>query len=361
MSDPAPNVFELNQTVQDLQARNLWLEDKILRLEQLLQFKEEQLRLAYLQKYGPKSEKLSEAQLVLLESEISVTAPEVEQEASRPAKDKELPQAKKPVSNQRGRAPLPAHLERKEIIVPCAPEDCRCGQCGKERPVIGYESREELACRPAEYWVNIIKREKRGSCCQEEQGVVTAKVPDQILPKSKLSDEFIIQVLAAKFQQFQPVYRQCAVLLEDHGIDLSRQTINEALLAAGALLHPVVQAQAAALRATGYLQADETRLPCQSSEEKGKNHAAWIWEFSSPGGPVVFEFEMGRGREDGPKKFLQGFQGTLQCDGYAVYDKLGEGITYVACMAHIRRHFTDVSKLAPLDPLPVELEDWRAL
>src|SRR6266850_1599003 len=137
MSDPAANVFELNQAVQDLQARNLWLENKILRLEQLLQFKEEQLRLAYLQKYGPKSEKLSEAQLELLESEISVTAPEVEQEASRPPKEKELAQARKPASNQRGRAPLPAHLERKETIVPCAPEDCRCGKCGQERPIIG--------------------------------------------------------------------------------------------------------------------------------------------------------------------------------------------------------------------------------
>jgi hypothetical protein len=63
---------------------------------------------------------------------------------------------------------------------------------------------------------------------------------------------------------------------------------------------------------------------------------------------------MGRGRE-GPARFLKGFRGRLQCDGYAAYDHLGDGITYVGCMAHIRRGFVDAAKLAPLDPLPVEI------
>ena len=72
------------------------------------------------------------------------------------------------------------------------------------------------------------------------------------------------------------------------------------------------------------------------AERTGRNHRAFIWEFSQPGGPVVFDFKMGRGRE-GPREFLQGFKGKLQSDGYGVYDKLGEGIVYVGCMAHTRR------------------------
>jgi hypothetical protein len=92
--------------------------------------------------------------------------------------------------------------------------------------------------------VRVIKREKRGSHCLEEQGVATAPVPAQIVPKSKLSNEFIIEVLARKYQQHLPIYRQCATLAEDHGIELSRKTLTDALLTAGGLLRAVVLAQA---------------------------------------------------------------------------------------------------------------------
>jgi transposase len=341
---------QVRQAVLDLQAENS-------RLQLLLKFKDEQIRLLNLQRWGPRADQLSEAQLALLPQELFVAPPEVETEAAQPEEKKTLapvPKAKPARGPHPGRAVLPAHLERREVILPCHPQDCACPVCGQPRPLLGYEIREELDCQPAVYFVRVIKREKRGSHCQAEQGVVVAPAPAQIVPKGKLSDAFLIEVLAAKFQQHTPVYRQCAVLLEDHGIDLSRQTLNEAILAAAQLLVPVVQAQAAELLAGAYLQVDETTLPCQTPEKTGQNHRAWLWEYGKPGGPVVFDFQMGRGRE-GPARFLKEFRGKLQCDGYAAYDHLGEGIIYVACMAHLRRGFVDAAKLAPLDPLPVEI------
>ena len=96
-------------------------------------------------------------------------------------------------------------------------------------------------------------------------------------------------------------------------------------------------------------------MPCQTPEKKtGRNHRAYIWEYSVPGGPVVFDFQMGRGRE-GPRQFLKNFRGKLQSDGYAAYADLGEGITYVGCMSHARRTFVDAAKVAPNDPLPGEV------
>jgi transposase len=349
MVDLSAMPLSIRQAFEGLQAENA-------RLQLILKHKDEQIRLLNLHRWGPKAEKLSDAQLLLLPLELSVTASEVEQEAARPQSQKNLPtpQAKAPRASHPGRTELPAHLERREEIIPCCPQDCQCAKCGAPRPVIGYDVREELACRPAEFFVRVIKREKRGAHCQEEQGVAVAPVPAQIVPKSKLSNELIIEALAGKFQQHLPIYRQCAILFEDHGIDLSRQTLNEGILAAADLLRPVVKAQAADLVAGSYLQADETTVPCQNGEKAGKNHKAYIWEYGRPGGPVVFDFQMGRGR-DGPKNFLSGFKGKLQSDGYAAYDKLGEGITYVACMAHIRREFFNASKVAPKDPLPVEL------
>ena len=220
--------------------------------------------------------------------------------------------------------------------------------------MIGYETREELACEPARFWVRVIKREKRGSHCQEEPGVATAPAPAQIVPKGKLSNEFIIEVLAQKFQQHLPVYRQCATLADNHGIELSRKTLTDAILAAGGLLGAVVKAQAAQLTAGHYLQADETTVPCQVPGASGHNHQAYIWQYSVPGGPVVFDFQMGRGRE-GPRQFLKNFRGKLQCDGYAAYNDLGEHIVYAGCMAHARRGFVEAAKVAPLDPIAPEV------
>lgn len=350
-------MVDSNATPEQLRRDNQDLRAEVLRLQAIIKLKDEEIRLLNIQKWGPKADQLSEAQLALLPQEPVVTAAEVEREAALPETQKQLPaipKAKKPRPNHPGRAPLPAHLERREVIIPCPPEECRCGQCGAERPVIGYETREELDCVPAQFFVTVTKREKRGSHCLPEQGVVVAPAPLQIVPKSKLSNALVVEMLAAKFQQHQPIYRLCALLWEDHGIELSRQTLNQAILRAAELLMAVVDAMALELLAGDYIQADETTVPCQMPEKTGRNHRAFLWEFSCPAGLVVFQFEMGRSRS-APEAFLCGFEGLLQCDGYAAYEDLGEGIIYVACMAHIRRGFVEAAKLTPEDPIPPEL------
>jgi transposase len=174
------------------------------------------------------------------------------------------------------------------------------------------------------------------------------------VPKSKLSNEFIIEALAQKYQQHVPVYRQCAALAADHGLELNRKTVTDAILAAGELLGAVVRAQADQLRAGPYLQADETTVPVQTGEKTGRNHQAYFWEYSQPGGPVVFDFQMGRGR-DGPAAFLKNFRGVLQSDGYAAYDKLGPDMIHAACLSHVRRGFVEAARLAPQNPWPPEI------
>ena len=44
------------------------------------------------------------------------------------------------------------------------------------------------------------------------------------------------------------------------------------------------------------------------------NHQAYLWQYSRPGGSVVFDFRVGRERA-GPKRFLGDFEGVLQSDG----------------------------------------------
>ena len=120
----------------------------------------------------------------------------------------------------------------------------------------------------------------------------TAAAPAKIVPKGKLANELIIEALVQKYQQHQPVYRQCADLAENHGVELSRKTLTTDVLACGELLRLVVAAQGAELVRGGYVQADETPVPVQTGEKTGRNHRGYFWEYSEPGGPVVFDFQM---------------------------------------------------------------------
>ena len=69
----------------------------------------------------------------------------------------------------------------------------------------------------------------------------------------------------------------------------------------------------------------------------------------------MFDFRMGRGRE-GPLKFLSKFEGILQTDGYAAYERAGgPKLVHAACWAHARRKFFDAMKLNPDDRVAAQM------
>ena len=126
---------------------------------------EERLRKQRIERYGKRSETLSDLQLELLDLEPGVSSEEVEAESQREplpkengAETSEQRPVDKPRRKHPGRNELPSHLERVEQVIACTAGQCVCGQCGKQTTVIGYEETEVLDVRPAEYFVRIIKR-----------------------------------------------------------------------------------------------------------------------------------------------------------------------------------------------------------
>ena len=149
---------------------------------------EERLRLVRIEKYGPGSEKLSDAQLELLELEPGVSSAEVKAESERGQLKLPFKRGKK----HPGRQGLSAHLPRIEKIIACTAGQCVCGNCGKENSVIGYQKSEQLDVKPAEYFVVVTKREKRACKACEEQGVECAPAPTRIIEKGLASDRVVI-------------------------------------------------------------------------------------------------------------------------------------------------------------------------
>jgi transposase len=318
---------------------------------------EERLRQQRIDKYGPKSEKLSDAQLELLEGEPGVSTAEVEAESQRePLPDASSSESEsKPVKRRHpGRQQLPAHLPRVEQVVNCTPEECVCQQCGNEKVVIGYEQSEQLDVEPARYFVVVTKREKR-ACEDCAQGVSTAAVPERIVEKGLVSDRVVVDTLVAKYSDHLPLYRQSLMLEREAGVVISRATMDGWVMRSGELVMPVAAAIGRELLGGGYIQADETPIPVQMHDGGGKNHQAYLWQYGKPGGSVMFDFRMGRGRE-GPLKFLGQFEGILQTDGYSAYERAGgPKLVHAACWAHARRKFFDAAKLNPDDRVAAQM------
>ena len=335
-----------SEQIVDLRKELAWAKLKIQSLE-------EQLRLQRIKKYGPGSEKLNDAQLQLLDLEPGVSNVEVQAESGReplPSPAKQQARRKHP-----GRQELPARLPRVERVIACTPEQCTCKLCGQAKAVIGYDVSEQLDVEPAQYFVVVTKREKRACKHCEEGGVAAAPAPERIIEKSLVSDRVVIDTVVAKYSDHLPLYRQSAILEREAGVEIGRATLDGWVMRVGELLIPMVEVMRRELLGGSYIQADETPVDVQLHDGRGQNHQAYLWQYGQPGGGVVFEFCLGRGRE-GPKEFLGQFEGILQTDGYVAYEKVGgPKLVHAGCWAHSRRKFLDAVKLNPNDVVAARL------
>ena len=317
-----------------------------------IQSLEEKLRQERIARFGPRSENLTNLQLLLLDEEPSVTLDEVSAEAGREALAEPTTEVAAHQRRQRGhrkphpgRQELPAHLPRKEEVIACPAEACQCRHCGEATVVIGHDESEVLDVDPAHYFVRVTKREKRACRQCAQRSVVAAPLPERIIAKSLVSNRVVVDTIVKKYCDHLPLYRQEMILKREAGVEISRATLDGWVMNVGELLVPVREAMRRDLLAGSYLQADETTVWVQTRERTGKNHEAYLWQFGRPGGETVFEFAMGRGREVAAR-FLGKWEGKLQTDAYIGYDHTGgPKLTHYGCWAHCRRYYADAVKV----------------
>jgi len=325
-----------------------WAQLTIQKKDAEIHLLQERLRRQRIGFLGPASETLSDLQLELLaEQEPGVTGEEVEAESRREPIVTAPPRKRKP---HPGRKPLPESLPRVEEVIAC---EVNCTHCGGETRVIGYDSSEVLDREPAKWFVRVTKREKRS--CGKCSAIRMPPLEPRIVEKGLASDRVIIETVVAKYCDHLPLYRQEAMLEREAGVEISRATLDGWVMRVGELLEPVAGAMRADLLRASYIQADETIVPVQMHDGRGSDHPAYLWQYGSPGGETVFDFQLGRGR-DGPAKFLKDWNGILQTDGYQAYDRVGgPGLIQVGCWAHARRKFVDAVKVNPKDGAAIQM------
>jgi transposase len=333
----------------DLEAENAFLKEANSRLEHLVR----EFRRA---RFGPRSEKLDADQQQLAFEDIEIAIGEVRESlahrtgASREA-NVERPQ-------RRSRA-LPKELPRIERVIEPASIACPCG-CGI-MVRIGEDPSERLDVTPAQFQV-IVTIRPRYACPKGRAGVSQAPAPAHLIEAGLPTEAMLAQVIVSKYSEHLPLYRQAQVFAR-HGVPIERSTLADWVGRAAFHLAPIVDRMAALLKRSSKLFMDETTAPVLDPG-RGKTKTGYLWALArddrafggaDPPG-VVFRYAPGRGGMHA-EQMLAGFNGVLQVDGYAGYNRLektdrqgGSPLRLAYCWSHGRR---EVIKAMPEAGSPI--------
>jgi transposase len=289
--------------------------------------------------FGASSEKLDAAQLQLLLLGTELLEPAAEKaEAPKPKSQVQAP--RKPKITR-----LPQNLPViEEVIDPepvkAAPEQFR---------QIGQEVSEQLDYEPARYFRCRLVRRTYVSKTEPENAPVTAPLPPTLQERCIATPALLAQVVVSKYCDHLPLYRQEQILARRHGINLPRQTLARWVELVAQWLTPVYQQIKTGVMGGGYVQLDETPI---NYLEPGAGRAlkGFLWTGSRPGGDVFFDWHASRAGTCLDSIVPVDFQGTVQCDGYAAYDRLAarpKAIKLAYCWAHVRRKFNDALEGSP--------------
>jgi transposase len=260
---------------------------------------------------------------------------------------------------------LPSHLPRERVVYePMISKDhaavCGCKHCGANRDALtrlGEDESEMLEYVPGRFKVIVACRPKY--LCGECKTISQAHAPNRPLAKSYAGPGLLAHVLTSKYADHLPLYRQSEIYARE-GVELSRSTLSDWVGGCSQLLKPLVEALQGYVLATEKLHADDTPVPVlQPGRGTTKTGRLWVYtrdDRAAGGGasgndpPAVWFAYSGDRKGGHPQRHLKDFQGILQADGYAGYERLyalrdeqqQALIVEAACWAHARRKFFEI-------------------
>ena len=297
--------------------------------------------------FGAKADKLNAEQ----EEQLRQLAGDVQEQNQRPpplsqdlleeAVVQERAEQRQRAKERRRRHLPPVELEKQQVVL--EPPDKFCPRSGEPRPEIGREVTTEYDYLPAKLIIREIVRPKYGRCGQPCcQGVSIAPLPPRLVPQSKLGLGLAVHLLLSRFDDHVSYYTLERIFLERFGAVIPRQQMVQWVEKVAHLLLDIYWLIGEELTAGDYLQIDESPVKVLDPEVKGKAAQGYLWFYSRPGGYVFLEFHQSRGR-DAPRERLRGFRGTMQTDGYELYDALRKeqprALKRIGCTSHARRKF----------------------
>jgi transposase len=303
----------------------------------------EHLRLLILKlkrmQFGPRSEKMS---VDIEQLELRLEDLEVHQAGTRAAPSvlQASVAAIRPV-----RRPLPAELPRETRTL--EPQETDCPDCGGRLDFLGEDVSEMLEYVPARF--KVIRTVRPKFNCTRCDCIVQESAPHRPIARGMAGPGLLAHVLVAKYSDHLPLYRQSEIYGRE-GVELDRSTLADWVGGASRTLEPLVDTLRRYVLNATKLHGDDVPVPVLAPGN-GKTKTGRLWTYvrddrpAGSGDPPAVWFTYSPDRKsEHPTNHLATFQGTLQADGYAGFNRLYETgkITEAACWAHARRKFNDL-------------------
>jgi transposase len=238
---------------------------------------------------------------------------------------------------------LPEDLPVEQVVIDVTDAEKKCPETGESLTKIGEEVSHKLAYRPGSYYIKEIVRPKYG--LPGGAGVLTAELPDSILPRCRADESFLAEILVQKFANHLPLYR-IAESLSREGIGISRQLLSQWVLGVGQALDPLFNEMQKAVLASESIHIDESPVNLQEPG-RGKVKQAYMWVMVG-GSYRTYHFRPDR-KHCHAADLLKGYGGIVHSDKYAAYEQLAnqKQIIWCPCWAHIRRKFFEAETDPP--------------
>lgn len=317
----------------------------------------EQIRLANQQRFGRKTEKLSqiEGQLSLFNeaeaaadpnvsepdgTEVVVTVRTKKQKGKREEDFKDLP-----------RESHPHRLTDEQL-------DAFYGKGCWRR--MDPEKYIRVRCQPVSYAVEEHEVDVAvGTDGDHQDEFLRGDRPKDLLRNSVVTPSLAAAILNGKYTNAMPLYR-IEQQFKANGINISRQTMaNWTVRISEKYLKPVWDRLVEELLKQPVTQADETTCqvindndPNDPDDKKGApGHKNFMWvhrsgQFNKDRPIVIYEYQRSRHHKY-PKEFYKNYKGIVETDGLQQYHMLEDlipGFINASCWVHARRSFSDAVK-----------------
>ncbi|MBX5212595.1 IS66 family transposase [Rhizobium sp. NZLR11] len=308
---------------------------------------EEELALARLHRFAPRSEKHIDR--IFNEAEEAAGEDDSDDGDVVDLPETGLPPVESGAGKKRGRRPLPEDLPRERVEYDLPDDQKACPCCHGQMHRMGKAVTEQLHIEVKAKVVQNVRFKYACRHCDRtgiNTPVVIAPMPTQPLPGSIATASTVAFALVHKYVDGTPLYR-VAQTFERAGVPVSRGALAHWVIGSSERhLHRIYDALRLRLRSQPLIHGDETTVQVLKEKDKEATSTSYMWAYRSgedSSEPIVLlDYQPGRGQIH-PQTFLGDYRGILMSDGYTAWRTL-DGATHVGCMAHSRRRFVEALK-----------------
>ena len=340
MSTQTISRTDLASEEKNLRSENSSLKQIVASLQQECSTLKEQVEWFKRQIFGQRSEKIKDP-VIGAQDLPGFVYPEAQEQ---PAKEKPVTGYTRREKSRDGKdaVTLPEGIPVETKVIDIPEEEKVCKETGESLVKIGEEVTRKLAHKPGSYYVKEIIRPKYAIKSNPDAGIITAELPDSLLPRCQVDESFLAETLVKKYGDHLPLYRQCEILSREQ-IFISRQLLCQWVIKAAMTLKPLHNLMVQMVLESKNAFVDET--PIQVLDPgRGKTKQGYMWVLV--GGQErdpslrVYDFYENR-KHSNAEKLLEGYHGVLHSDKYGAYEALANAkvLTWCPCWSHIRRKF----------------------